>query len=135
MKNCILHFIKCIIKTKGSGARHRKLKHNVQDMLSIPQKLYRIGELVRYSPFSRQTIHNYTTMGLIQEAEWTPGGHRLYPESVFPRLTRIMQLKRSRTLSQIREMLAAEDVAGESRGRRAPDGAGLANSTGPTEQG
>jgi len=36
--------------------------------LQIPAKRYRIGELVRYSPFSRQTIHNYTIMGLIREA-------------------------------------------------------------------
>ena len=55
--------------------------------LQVPAKRYRIGELVRYSPFSRQTIHNYTIMGLIREAEWTEGGHRLYDETVFDRLS------------------------------------------------
>ena len=55
----------------------------------IPTKLYRIGELVHYTPFSRQTIHNYTTIGLIRETQWTEGGHRLYDESVFERLSRI----------------------------------------------
>jgi len=76
--------------------------------LQIPAKLYRIGELVRYSPFSRQTIHNYTIMGLISEAEWTDGGHRLYDESVFQRLSEIIQLKKTKTLSEIRQILGKE---------------------------
>lgn len=75
----------------------------------VPAKLYRIGELVRYTPFSRQTIHNYTIMGLIREVEWTEGGHRLYDESVFERLSRIMQLKKSKTLSEIRRLFTQEE--------------------------
>jgi DNA-binding transcriptional MerR regulator len=74
----------------------------------IPAKLYRIGELVRYSPFSRQTIHNYTIMGLIREIQWTAGGHRLYDESVFERLSRIVELKKTKTLSEIRQILSKE---------------------------
>ena len=73
--------------------------------IQAPQKLYRIGELVRYTPFSRQTIHNYTIMGLIRESQWTEGGHRLYDESVFERLSKIIELKRTKTLSEIREIL------------------------------
>ena len=46
------------------------------ETLRVPAKLYRIGELVGYTPFSRQTIHNYTIMGLIHKAEWTEGGQR-----------------------------------------------------------
>lgn len=76
--------------------------------LQIPAKLYRIGELVRYTPFSRQTIHNYTIMGLISEAEWTEGGHRLYDESVFDRLSEIIQLRKTKTLSEIRQILSRE---------------------------
>jgi len=72
----------------------------------IPTKLYRIGELVRYTPFSRQTIHNYTIMGLISEAEWTEGGHRLYDESVFERLSEIIHLKKTKSLVEIRETLS-----------------------------
>ena len=53
---------------------------------TIPQKLYRIGEIVRHTPYSRQTIHNYTIMGLIRESSWTQGGHRLYDESVFDKI-------------------------------------------------
>jgi DNA-binding transcriptional MerR regulator len=79
----------------------------------IPAKLYRIGEVVRYSPFSRQTIHNYTIMGLIREAKWTEGGHRLYDESVFEKLARITDLKKNNTLLEIRQILSREETANE----------------------
>mgnify|MGYP001027720637 CR=1 FL=1 len=79
--------------------------------LQVPATRYRIGELVRYSPFSRQTIHNYTIMGLIREAEWTEGGHRLYDETVFDRLSRIMELKESMSLTEIRHVLNEEEQA------------------------
>jgi DNA-binding transcriptional MerR regulator len=81
--------------------------------MQIPTKLYRIGDLVRYSPFSRQTIHNYTIMGLIQEAQWTEGGHRLYDELVFERLSKIIELKKTKTLSEIRRILKTENTAAE----------------------
>jgi DNA-binding transcriptional MerR regulator len=58
-----------------------------------PPKLYRVGEVVDYSGVSRQTIHNYTTMGLIRTTGWTRGGHRLYDESVFARLDMIAEFK------------------------------------------
>ncbi len=86
-------------------------------VLMIPAKLYRIGDLVRYTPFSRQTIHNYTTMGLIREAEWTQGGHRLYDESVFARLTRILELRRTKSLFEIRDILSREDCLPAGKGR------------------
>ena len=79
--------------------------------LTVPAKRYRIGELVRYSPFSRQTIHNYTIMGLIREVEWTQGGHRLYDESVFARLSRIMELRKTKSLTEIRRILGEEENA------------------------
>ena len=79
------------------------------ETLKIPAKLYRIGELVDYTPFSRQTIHNYTIMGLIREAKWTEGGHRLYDESVFERLSEIIRLRKTKTLSEIREALSIKD--------------------------
>ena len=81
--------------------------------LEIPVKLYRIGDLVNYTPFSRQTIHNYTIMGLIREASWTEGGHRLYDESVFRKLSRIIQLKRTKTLAEIRQILGREEIAAQ----------------------
>ncbi|MCX5647325.1 MAG: MerR family transcriptional regulator [Phycisphaerae bacterium] len=77
--------------------------------VQIPAKRYRIGEVVRGSPFSRQTIHNYTIMGLIREAEWTEGGHRLYDETVFERLARIVELRKTKSLAQIRRILREEE--------------------------
>jgi len=47
-------------------------------------------------------------MGLISEAEWTEGGHRLYDESVFDRLSKIIQLRKTKTLSEIRQILSRE---------------------------
>ena len=67
-----------------------------------------MAEVMRHTGLSRQTIHNYTTFGLITEAARTPAGHRLYDESVFAHLERIQDLKRSMTLQEIRELLASE---------------------------
>ena len=86
------------------------------ETLQIPAKLYRIGELVDYTPFSRQTIHNYTIMGLIREAKWTEGGHRLYDESVFERLSEIIRLRKTKTLSEIRETLTKRKTRDHNRG-------------------
>ena len=72
-----------------------------------PPKLYRIGEVVDYSGMSRQTIHNYTIMGLLHESKWTGGGHRLLPTSWFERLDRIAELKNENmSMEAIREHLA-----------------------------
>ena len=85
----------------GTGGRLR---------LRVPPKLYRIGEVVEYSGVSRQTIHNYTTMGLLRECRWTDGGHRLYDESVFGRLDEIAEMKaRRKSLQDIREHFARLD--------------------------
>lgn len=88
------------------------------ETMKIPTKFYRIGELVAYTPFSRQTIHNYTIMGLIQEAKWTDGGHRLYDESVFERLSQIIQLRKKKTLTEIREILAEDNSYDLRAGRK-----------------
>ncbi|MBI3099734.1 MAG: MerR family DNA-binding transcriptional regulator [Planctomycetes bacterium] len=77
-----------------------------------PQKLYKIGEVMRYSRLSRQTLHNYTMMGLIEESERTEAGHRLYPEAVFATLERIELLKRHRPLREVRAILEAERTTG-----------------------
>ena len=73
-----------------------------------PRKLYKIGEVMKYSGLSRQTIHNYTMMGLIHEAERTDSGHRLYPEDVFERIQKVEMLKRHRTLREVMQMLQDE---------------------------
>ena len=76
------------------------------------EKLFRIGEVMRYSGLSRQTVHNYTVLGLITERERTEGGHRLYAEHVFDRLERIKELRQTRTLSEIRRILGPDPSAG-----------------------
>ena len=70
-----------------------------------PPKRYRIGELARHTGLTRQTLHNYTRWGLIEEAEWTPGGHRLYDEAVFARLSAILRLRKDHTVEQMKAML------------------------------
>lgn len=57
---------------------------------------------MRFTDLSRQTVHNYTMMGLITEAERTESGHRLYSEDVFDRIEEINRLKKTMTLQEIR---------------------------------
>jgi DNA-binding transcriptional MerR regulator len=83
---------------------------NLHKEIKTPTKLYRIGEVVRCTPFTRQTIHNYTTMGLLPESEWTEGGHRLYDESVFRRLAQILELRKTKTMAEIRRLLLNEPI-------------------------
>ena len=94
-----------LVQKRQVKLEDRLMNHNIQ----IPVKLYRIGELVRHTPFSRQTIHNYTIMGLIRETQWTQGGHRLYDESVFKRLSEIIELKKTKSLSEIRRILTRDE--------------------------
>ena len=55
-------------------------------------------------------------MGLIRETKWTEGGHRLYDESVFERLSQIMKLKKTKTLIEIRQILGKEHTGGQETG-------------------
>ena len=90
---------------------------NHEPSWTVPPKLYRIGEVVRYSGFSRQTIHNYTTMGLITEEDRTEGGHRLYGEEVFRALALIKSWKESKTLEEIRELFRQQMEVAASTGK------------------
>ena len=70
------------------------------------EKLFKIGEVMQETGLSRQTIHNYTLAGLIQEARRTPSGHRLYDEAAFDRLEQIKVLQsKNYTLFQIKKLL------------------------------
>ena len=82
----------------------------------LPEKLYRIGEVMEHSGLSRQTLHFYATIGLISEKRRTPAGYRLFPPSVFALLDKVRRLKKKGyTLRQIRENLEThaprQDVA------------------------
>lgn len=73
------------------------------------EKLYKIGEVIEETGLSRQTIHNYTLTGLIQEKKRTRSGHRLYDEQVFDRLEQIKTLQsKNYTLLQIKKILSEE---------------------------
>lgn len=76
-----------------------------------PPKLYKVGEIIKHTKLSRQTIHNYTIMGLIEPAERTDSGHRLYGPEVFSRLRKIELLKIHRPLAEIKEVLDAEEAS------------------------
>lgn len=74
--------------------------------MSEKPRLWKVGELVRHSGLTRQTIHNYCLLGLLQEAGRTPSGHRLYDERAFRRLERIETLKRAgKGLAEIADLL------------------------------
>ncbi|MEC8895412.1 MAG: MerR family transcriptional regulator [Planctomycetota bacterium] len=80
--------------------------HQCTGIPLIPRKLYKIGEVMRYTGLTRQTIHNYTVFGLITEAERTESGHRLYNEKVFSRIERIKKLKeKGKSLREIIRIL------------------------------
>ena len=78
--------------------------------MRTPPKLFRIGEVAEYSGLSRQTVHNYTHQGLISESERTRGDHRLYDETVFARLERIKELRKTHTLKEIRRLLGGRET-------------------------
>ena len=75
---------------------------------TVPLKLFKIGEVMRYTGISRQTLHNYTVMGLIRERTRTESGYRLYGDEVFEQLERINELKAHMSLLQIRKLLERE---------------------------
>lgn len=78
--------------------------------MAAPPKRYKVGEIMRHTGLSRQTIHNYTMLGLLEPVERTDSGHRLYGEDVFERIRKIEMLKLHRTLAEIRELLLSEEA-------------------------
>ncbi|MHC4952454.1 MAG: helix-turn-helix domain-containing protein [Planctomycetota bacterium] len=79
----------------------------------LPEKLYRMAEVMEHTGLSRQTLHYYATLGLIREKRRTPSGYRLFPPTVFRDLDRVMNLKKKGlTLSQIRERLSKPETPG-----------------------
>ena len=93
------------------------------DLLGLPRKLYRVSEIAQHLDVTRQTVHNYATIGLITEEARTPGGQRLFDESVFPRLLQIQRLKRTHRLHEIRRLFDTQ----QRRGPHAADAARAAD--------
>jgi len=94
-----------------------------------PRKLWKIGEIARHMSLSRQTIHNYTILGLIAEEDRTESGHRLYGDSVFKHLAQIERLKtEGKTLAEIaRRLLGAGGTPSRQRSETADAGEGPAS--------
>ena len=65
---------------------------------------WRIGELGRATGLTVRTLHHYDEIGLLQPAERTESGHRLYGREQVQRLYRILALKQLG--------MALEDIAG-----------------------
>ena len=79
-----------------------------------PEKFYRVSEILQFMrdqkmPISRQTLHNYTLMELIQESKRTLAGHRLYNEDVFKHLLQIETLKRHHTLREVKKLISKKN--------------------------
>jgi len=81
-------------------------------MARVPKKLFKIGEVMRHTGLGRQTIHNYTVLGLITEEERTESGHRLYGEDVFDRLERIRELSKRHKIKEIIDLFKQEEARG-----------------------
>jgi MerR family Zn(II)-responsive transcriptional regulator of zntA len=69
--------------------------------------MYRIGELSRLTGMSNDTLRYYEKMSLLQPAERTEAGYRLYDHSVVQRLQFIQRAKSvGFTLEGIKELLS-----------------------------
>ena len=79
----------------------------------LPEKLYRMAEVMEHTGLSRQTLHYYATLGLIREKRRTASGYRLFPPAVFSDLERVRNLKQKGfTLREIRERLNKPETPG-----------------------
>ncbi|MGE0713640.1 MAG: MerR family transcriptional regulator [Planctomycetota bacterium] len=93
----------------------------------MPEKrrLWRVGDLVRHSGLTRQAIHNYCLMGLLQEVDRTPSGHRLYDDDALRRLDRIERLKRQgKRLAEIAVLLDRDQIKRRTRAADSEQGDG-----------
>jgi hypothetical protein len=61
----------------------------------VDSQFFKSGEVIKRSGISRQVLYQYTAMGLVEEAQRTKHGHRLYDEEVFQRLHIIRELNAS----------------------------------------
>ncbi len=73
---------------------------------TLPEKLYRMAEVMDHTGLSRQTLHYYATLGLIREKKRSGSGYRFFAPSVFRDLEQVKRLqKKGMTLREIREKL------------------------------
>ncbi|AEB12741.1 heavy metal-responsive transcriptional regulator [Marinithermus hydrothermalis] len=71
--------------------------------------MYRIGELSAHTRVSRDALRFYERQGLLQPAQRTQGGYRLYTEAAVERVRFIKQAQAlGITLEEIRRILEAQ---------------------------
>lgn len=83
--------------------------------------LLRIGEVAERTGLSLRTVRHYEEVGLLPEAERSPGGFRLYTDAAVERLLVIKQMKPLEfSLDELRALLDALDelAARPDAGRR-----------------
>lgn len=80
-----------------------------------------IGDVAERTGLSLRTVRHYEEVGLLPEAERSPGGFRLYTDAAVERLLVVKQMKPLEfTLEQMREVLDVFDElqAGPTAARR-----------------
>ena len=72
--------------------------------------LMQIGDVAERTGLSLRTVRHYEEVGLLPEAERSPGGFRLYDDDAVQRLLLVKQMKPlGFTLEEMREVLVAFD--------------------------
>ena len=96
-------------KTAGRKAASRKTAAPL-GKTALPEKLYRIAEVMDHTGLSRQTLHYYATLGLIREKKRSGSGYRFFAPSVFRDLEQVKRLQgKGMTLREIREKLESQN--------------------------
>jgi DNA-binding transcriptional MerR regulator len=90
-----------------------------QRMRCVEMRLMRIGEFARLSDLPLRTVQYYEKRGLVEPAEKTEAGYRLYGEEELARLWFVRRAKLlGLALEEIRELVSL--AAGRNRGEIVP---------------
>jgi DNA-binding transcriptional MerR regulator len=94
-------------KRTGSGLAREVVVNGTKGLI-------RVGEVAERLEVSPRTIKYYEELGLVEPAERSAGGFRLYGSREIERLERILRMKSiGYSLTAIRELLAVRDTAQE----------------------
>ncbi|MSP23184.1 MAG: MerR family transcriptional regulator [Dehalococcoidia bacterium] len=93
-----------------------------EDAAPRPQR-YQIGEVAERTGVTQRTLRFYEEKGLLDPPERMDGGFRLYSDEDINRVTYVRQLQQflGFTLSEIKEMVEAEEELKQIAATRRPD--------------
>jgi len=78
-------------------------------LLCSEKKLLKAGDLARRTGLTRQSLHQYVLLGLLEPVETTKGGQRLFTPAAEDRITLIRNLLASGyTLRDVRDIFFKE---------------------------